>query len=40
MEAAIEQLEQFAQSRNAGGVGEADPLTQTEPGTSTGTTVL
>lgn len=41
MEAAIEQFEQFGQSRGyAGAVGEADPLTQTEPDTNTGTTVL
>lgn len=40
MESAIEQFEQFAPWRNAGAVDEADPLTQTEPDTNTGTTVL
>ena len=40
MEALIEQFEQLGQWRNAGALDEADPLTQTEPDTSTGTTVL
>ena len=40
MEALIEQFEQLGQWRNAGALDEADPLTQTEPDTSTGTTGL